>query len=113
MSQTARKGPNLAYTKPSLGSLWAFTILRGRKNKKKARREKEAGEMSYAAKTERVSELEEKRDETLKKLDQAFLLCRLKFQRESNFPMTTTQILQMKRELAILTSEGKHTFKLQ
>lgn len=53
MSQTARKGPNLAYTKPSLGSLWAFTILRGRKNKKKARREKEAGEMSYAAKTER------------------------------------------------------------
>lgn len=61
----------------------------------------------------RVSEIEEKRDETLKKFDQAFLLCRLKFQRESNFPMTTTQILQMKRELAILTSEGKHTFKLQ
>lgn len=50
----------------------------------------------------------EKRDETLQKFDEAFLLRRLRSQRESSFPMTTTQILQTKRELAILTSEGKH-----
>lgn len=41
-------------------------------------------------------------------LDRPLLLHRLRFLCESSFPMTTTQILLTKRELAVLASEEKH-----
>ena len=45
--------------------------------------------------------------------DEPLLLCRLGFQREPRFPMTTTQILLAKGELTESAREGRRSLKVQ
>lgn len=71
--------------------------------------------MFLAANTPRVREDETRRGmgsggTQRHQASQPLLLRRLRFQRESSFPMTTTQILLAKRELAGSLSEGGETY---